>query len=70
MQTWSVACARLASEMAARGEDGAIVSILCDSGERYASTLYNDDWLAAQDLDVSADEARMARFLSEGCWAE
>ena len=65
-----VACARIASEMAARGEDGAIVSILCDSGERYASTLYNDDWLAAQGLDVSIDEARMGCFLSEGRWAE
>ncbi|MEI6643055.1 MAG: PLP-dependent cysteine synthase family protein [Novosphingobium sp.] len=65
-----VACARIAAEMAARGEAGAIVSILCDSGERYASTLYNDAWLAERGLDCSAHEARMAHFLAAGTWSE
>ena len=63
-----VAIARLACEMAAAGEKGAIVSILCDGGERYASTYYDDDWLAARGLVSAADEARMERFLNDGCY--
>ena len=37
----------LAEEMAERGEEGSIVSLICDSGERYLDTLYDDDWYAA-----------------------
>ncbi|GGE13709.1 cysteine synthase A [Polymorphobacter glacialis] len=38
---------RLAREM---GPGNTIVTILCDSGLRYLSTIYNDDWLAAKGL--------------------
>lgn len=34
------------------GSDKRIVTILCDSGLRYLSTLYNRDWLAAKGLPV------------------
>ncbi len=61
-----VACARLATQMAQAGLRGSIVSILCDSGERYASTCFNAEWLAAQGIDTAADEARIAHFLSTG----
>ena len=40
------ACLRLIDEMAARGERGSIVTLLCDGGERYGCTYYNDTWLA------------------------
>ena len=39
---------QLAEEMAARGEEGSIVSLICDAGERYLDTLYDDAWYAAQ----------------------
>lgn len=39
------ACAQLIREMAAAGASGSIVTLLCDSGERYDCTYYNDDWL-------------------------
>ena len=42
------ACAHLVAEMAAAGESGSIVTLLCDSGDRYATTYYDDDWLAAR----------------------
>ena len=60
------ACAMLASEMAARGEAGSIVTILCDSGERYRSTYYNDDWIAERALDLAPLEARMESFFDTG----
>jgi len=37
----------IAEEMARRGEEGSIVSLICDSGERYLDTLYDDAWYAA-----------------------
>jgi cysteine synthase A len=54
--------------MAASGEKGSIVSILCDSGERYASTYFNDAWLADQGLTCPEEELRMQRFLGEGVY--
>ena len=44
----------LAREMAARGEAGSIVTLICDAGERYHDTLFAPDWLAAQGLDGGA----------------
>ena len=44
----------LAREMAARGEAGSIVTLICDAGERYHDTLFAPDWLAAQALDGAA----------------
>ena len=42
----------LAREMAARGQAGSIVSLICDGGERYHDTLFAPGWLAAQGLDA------------------
>ncbi|HVS76118.1 MAG TPA: PLP-dependent cysteine synthase family protein [Steroidobacteraceae bacterium] len=56
------ACARLIGEMAARGESGSVVSILCDPGERYASTYFNDDWLAQRKLDLEQGIAALRAF--------
>ena len=58
------ACLLLAEEMAAGGQAGSIVTILCDSGLRYAQTYYDDAWLAAQGLDWKPAETRAAALLS------
>ncbi|MBV6333369.1 UNVERIFIED_CONTAM: PLP-dependent cysteine synthase family protein, partial [Pseudomonas aeruginosa] len=34
--------------MVAAGEKGSLVAILCDGGERYATTYYDPVWLARQ----------------------
>ncbi len=60
------ACALLATEMAAAGERGSIVSILCDHGDRYASTYFSDAWLTETGLDVAPWEARLEAFFTEG----
>jgi cysteine synthase A len=61
-----VACARIASEMAARAEAGSIVSILCDSGDRYASTLFNETWLSSVGIEIAPEEARLETFFATG----
>jgi len=57
------ACARLIEEMAAAGETGSVVTLLCDGGERYAATYYDDAWLEAKALDWQPAAVRIARFL-------
>jgi cysteine synthase A len=42
---------QLVSEMKSRGESGSVVTIICDGGERYAETYYNDSWLEQYDLN-------------------
>jgi cysteine synthase A len=44
---------RIATELRAAGRSGSIVTLLCDGGERYANTYFNDDWLAEQGLDIA-----------------
>lgn len=60
------ACAIIAAEMAARGEKGSIVSILCDDGARYADTIFDEGWLAAKGLGIAQDRKRMAHFFESG----
>ena len=60
------ACAQLATEMCETGERGSIVSILCDHGDRYASTYFNDDWLVEARFDVAPWEARLDAFFDTG----
>ena len=45
------ACLRIAADMRARGEQGAIVTLLCDRGERYTQTLFDRAWLKARGLE-------------------
>ncbi len=49
-----VACLRLAARLRARGQGGAIVSLLCDRGERYDDTVFDAAWLTAHGIDIGA----------------
>lgn len=57
-----------ASEMRERGELGSIVSLICDSGERYAHTYHNDEWLSANGLATAEHEKRLEAFLEGGAF--
>jgi cysteine synthase A len=59
---------RLACEMGARGESGAIVLLACDSGDRYLDTYYNDDWLAAQGHDIAPHLRALDHVCATGVW--
>jgi cysteine synthase A len=61
---WAVA--RIVSGMVAAGEHGSIVTLLCDSGERYRSTHLDADWLAHRHLDLAATCAAMDAFFKRG----
>ena len=53
----------LADQMHERGEAGSIVTLLCDSGERYAQTYFDDAWLAEQGLDITPYTPTITRWL-------
>lgn len=54
----------LALEMRRNGQAGSIVSILCDTGERYAHTYYDPAWLASHGFDAPKLAAMSARITS------
>ncbi|WP_068080982.1 PLP-dependent cysteine synthase family protein [Polycladidibacter stylochi] len=52
----------LAEEMRTKGQRGSIVTLICDSGERYLDTLYDDGWLDEQKLDLAPYMQRLQEF--------
>ncbi len=56
-----VGCLTLAHEMLARGEQGSILSLLCDSGERYLPTYYNPDWVDSKIGDCGSARQLLAQ---------
>ncbi|MBC7300245.1 MAG: PLP-dependent cysteine synthase family protein [Nocardia sp.] len=58
----------LVAELVAQGRSGSVVTLLCDGGDRYAGTYFNDDWVAAQNLDLTAPSAILAEFAATGRW--
>ncbi|ANN20935.1 cysteine synthase [Amycolatopsis orientalis] len=56
----------LISRMLAEGQAGSVVTLLCDGGERYANTYYNDEWLAEKNLDIAPYQAKFQEFLESG----
>jgi cysteine synthase A len=61
---------RLAAEMRAIGEEGSVVTLICDSGERYARTYGSDPWLTQQGLDIEPYEKALDTFSLTGEWRE
>lgn len=56
----------LAGRMAARGEAGSIVTILCDGGERYGHSYYNAQWLHDNGFDLAAMRQVLAGTIAQG----
>ncbi|MEM1022980.1 MAG: PLP-dependent cysteine synthase family protein [Myxococcota bacterium] len=61
-----VAACQLMEEMAASGERGSVVTLLCDGGERYASTYYDEEWLTENGFDIAPHLERIQGFINTG----
>ncbi|HEX5494980.1 MAG TPA: PLP-dependent cysteine synthase family protein [Mycobacteriales bacterium] len=59
---------RVIAGMRAAGRSGSVVTLLCDGGERYAHTYYDDAWVAAQGLDPARYVGTLREFLATGGW--
>jgi len=55
-----VAMILLANEMRQRGDAGAVLSLLCDNGDRYLNTYHDAAWTQAEFGDCSPAEQRLA----------
>ena len=56
----------VAANMIAAGEEGSLVSLICDSGERYTATYYNDAWLKANNIEIESYCSMLEDFLDSG----
>ena len=54
-----IAMLRLVHEMRGRGESGAVLSLLCDNGDRYLNTYHDDAWVQAQFGECEPAYARL-----------
>lgn len=59
---------QIVASMLAHGQRGSVVSLLCDNGERYAGSYYNDAWLAGAGLEPARYAGRIERLLETGSW--
>ncbi|MCL4108554.1 UNVERIFIED_CONTAM: hypothetical protein GTU68_022856 [Idotea baltica] len=46
------AALQLMMEMREAGQSGSVVTLICDSGDRYLDTYYNDGWIAKNGFDL------------------
>ncbi|WP_103720020.1 PLP-dependent cysteine synthase family protein [Bosea psychrotolerans] len=58
----------LANEMKANGVEGSLVTLICDSGERYLKTYYEPEWVVSKGLDPAPYEARIETLLAGGAF--
>jgi cysteine synthase A len=58
----------LLAEMVAAGRSGSVVTLIADSGDRYADTYFDDEWLANAGLDPSAASGVLVEFERSGRW--
>ncbi|OXE31921.1 cysteine synthase, partial [Vibrio parahaemolyticus] len=58
---------QLACEMKQRGETGSIVTLLCDSGERYLDTYYDLAWVKENIGDIQPYLTQLEVIQAKGC---
>ncbi|MEU8896627.1 PLP-dependent cysteine synthase family protein [Nocardia sp. NPDC048505] len=58
----------LVGEMLAAGRSGSIVTLICDGGDRYAGTYFDDAWVAAQGMSLAEPTAILEKFHATGAW--
>jgi cysteine synthase len=58
----------LLAEMIAERRSGSVVTLLADSGDRYADTYFCEGWLTSQGLDPSESAKVLVEFERSGRW--
>ncbi|MEV4240341.1 PLP-dependent cysteine synthase family protein [Nocardia sp. NPDC050408] len=59
----------LIAEMISAGRSGSVVTLLCDGGDRYAGTYFDDAWVQAQDMNLTEPAAILDKFAATGIWS-
>ncbi len=58
----------LIAEMARTGQEGSVVTLICDSGERYLQTYYDDAWMAQRKVDLRPWHRQLVELCETGAW--
>jgi cysteine synthase len=58
------AAVQILTEMRESGEQGSVVTLICDGGERYRGTYGDDTWLAERGLDIAPHLRELRSFLA------
>jgi cysteine synthase len=58
----------LLAEMAAEGRNGSVVTLLADSGDRYADTYFCDEWITKNGLEPDGAAEVLVEFERSGRW--
>jgi cysteine synthase A len=61
---------KIVAEMQASGKEGSVVTLICDSGDRYRDTYYSDGWLSENGIEIAGHLATLERFYETGEWRE
>ncbi|WP_433682462.1 PLP-dependent cysteine synthase family protein [Nocardia sp. CA-119907] len=59
----------LIAEMIGAGRSGSVVTLLCDGGDRYAGTYFDDAWVEAQGMSLAEPAAVLDKFTATGIWS-
>ncbi|MDP9849513.1 PLP-dependent cysteine synthase family protein [Streptosporangium lutulentum] len=58
------AAVQILREMREAGEQGSVVTLICDGGERYRGTYGDDAWLANREIDIAPHLRELRSFLA------
>ncbi|MCZ8378324.1 PLP-dependent cysteine synthase family protein [Mycobacterium sp. CPCC 205372] len=59
----------LLAEMTSAGRSGSVVTLIADSGDRYADTYFCDEWLTSQGIDPSESAESLVEFERSCRWS-
>ena len=57
---------QIISDLNARNQEGSVVSMICDAGERYLNTYYNNNWLEENGFDTAPFQRQLEKFYETG----
>lgn len=58
----------IAANMMQEKREGSLVTLICDSGDRYSDTYFNPEWLKENNLDIAPWCKRLEQFLETGVY--
>ena len=61
-----VAALLCAEHLRVQGQGGSVVTLLCDGGDRYRHTYFDDAWQRAQGLDSTAEQVALLDWIERG----
>jgi cysteine synthase len=65
-----VAALACAQSLVSAGRRGSVVTLLCDDGQRYLHSYFDDDWLRQQGLECGAQSDAIDALIDHGQWPE